>query len=207
MPVRMQPCVHCGERNAPKYYDDDQILRCFICHKPAYGELRKYCSNCREMVFFRKTVKEHDVCVSCGQTVYGQAVPYITLNESEHEHSEQDDDRHDCKEISMIPAREIYKQNRGTSLWFIQALHDEFCDKWRTTQDREVKMQAWQYIKATTKLLKERNAWLFWKDLTPGTSEWAQWWKEHPEHQEDMAAYSNHRAAQPPEVALNGGLF
>jgi hypothetical protein len=63
-------------------------------------------------------------------------------------------------------------------------------------------------MKACVKLLKEGNMWFSWKDFEPGTSAWKTWWKENPEDQDDMAAFTRHRndkAAQLTQVMLDNG--
>jgi hypothetical protein len=114
----------------------------------------------------------------------------------------------DLETVYMIPAREVYRLHRGADTFFISALYDEYKFQWLNTENADMKRQAWQYMKACVKLLKEGNMWFSWKDFEPGTSAWKTWWKENPEDQDDMAAFTRHRndkAAQLTQVMLDNG--
>jgi hypothetical protein len=91
--------------------------------------------------------------------------------------------------VCIVPAREIYKHNRNTSYWFISALYYEFNYTFINSKNKQTKMQAWQYVKACVKLLKEMNRWFAWQDFQPGTEAWREWWKVHPEDHDDMKAH------------------
>jgi hypothetical protein len=126
-----------------------------------------------------------DTCTICGDVVIGLPIPYVTVGEKPG-----DEERREIREeVHLTPAREIYKQNRNTEYHFIAALYEEFSFQFHNSKSRQTKMQAWQFVKACAKILKEKNRWYSWQDFKPGSQAWKEWWKAHPEDQEDMLAY------------------
>lgn len=187
MPVRnnSQRCPHC-EKLTSQYFDDDGVLTCFVCRKAIHTSFKKFCQTCNRMVEFTSQSMMHgDSCNVCGDMVHGEPIPYTIVNEGESD---------DCESISIIPAWEIYRQHRGAESKFVHDLYYEFNFQFLNSQSKQVKMQAWQYVKACVRLLKEMNRWITWQDFEPDSEGWRAWWAEHPEDREDMAGHLNQSA-------------
>jgi hypothetical protein len=102
------------------------------------------------------------------------------------------------EELDIMPAKRIYLEDRNSSLWHIR----ECFWIWREVMYREgevsKKIQAWQYVKAYAKILKDKNQWdhnhgipldYEWKKLTPNTPRWIGYYMRHPEEQARMHEY------------------
>jgi hypothetical protein len=141
------------------------------------------------MVEYEKQEVMHgDACVICGDIVHGQPIPYVQIEAEEPE----EDDR---ETVSIIPARELYRQHRGAESVLIHGLYLEFNFQFLNSQSKQVKMQAWQYVKACVRLMKEMNRWITWKDFPVGSEAWDIWLEEHPEDREDMLAHREYHIA------------
>jgi hypothetical protein len=140
-----------------------------------------------------------DTCETCGDICTGMPVPYVIVDDEEG--TQVFVDTEDVEAFHMLPAREIWKQQRGTSSWFIQALLEQYTEQWQNTESKEKKRQSWQYIKACVRCLKEMKSFFTWQDFEPGTEAWKQYWKEHPEEQEDMAAHTRYRNEKVQDLA------
>ncbi len=106
----------------------------------------------------------------------------------------------DIVQLEICPARTIYQAERfGTSVWHIRECYWIYKELMYEDDDREAQIQAWCYVKAYTKILKEKKAWDYehgapfpdpeWKSLAPNTTEWIAHYMSHPKDQGDMHAY------------------
>ncbi|MHA2063939.1 MAG: hypothetical protein ACXABY_06095 [Candidatus Thorarchaeota archaeon] len=100
------------------------------------------------------------------------------------------------EEIDIIPAKFIYSTDFNTSVWHIR----ECFWIWREVMYREggtkeQSLQAWQYVKAYAKILKDKGHWNHqsgtpldkeWKTLTPNTPRWIAYYMRHPDEQAEM---------------------
>lgn len=106
------------------------------------------------------------------------------------------------EEMEIMPARFIYATDFNMSIWHVR----ECFWIWREIMYKEDKnmsyrVQAWQYVKAYSKILKAKNQWNYrhgiplehkWDNLTPNSPQWIAYYMKHPDEQEAMHTYRRH---------------
>jgi len=104
------------------------------------------------------------------------------------------DDTFEC-----ASAASVYMSEDNSPMWSIKEYYDLFRDLMSKREDVDIRVQAWQYVKAYTKLLKDHNEWDYdrcapkeipWRKLTPHTAEWYTFYQRNPDDMQDMDSYS-----------------
>ena len=111
----------------------------------------------------------------------------------------------DIFQISIVPAKVIYKAEKyGNSPWLARKKFWDFKYLMYDGNDIEERIQAWQYVKAFTKLLKEKDWWDYtrgtpipepeWTKLIPGSIEWNQYYCTNKAEQCSMYQFRREHA-------------
>lgn len=101
------------------------------------------------------------------------------------------------EEIEIITATAVYcTEPEDVATWYLKEIYYTFRDILDSRESVEIRIQAWQYVKAYTKLLKERLHWdskngrpafgPYWMELETDSDEWLSYYTRHPEDQTDM---------------------
>jgi hypothetical protein len=105
----------------------------------------------------------------------------------------------DVEEINIMPAKRIYLEDFNSSIWHIREcfwIWREIMYREKSTNDQRI--QAWQYVKAYAKILKDKKQWDHdhgipaehgWANLTPNTPRWIGYYMKHPEEQAVMHSF------------------
>lgn len=103
------------------------------------------------------------------------------------------------RELDIMPAKYIYRTDLNTSIWHIRECFWIWRElMYRDNTDTEQRIQAWQYVKAYAKILKDKNEWDHnhgipkdheWRKLTPNTPRWIGYYMRNPDKQAAMHEY------------------
>lgn len=102
------------------------------------------------------------------------------------------------EELDIIPAKFIYATDFNSSAWHIKECFWIWRDVMYGEGKAEQRIQAWQYVKAYAKILKDKGQWDHkhgiplennWRNLLPNTPKWIGYYMRHPEEQAEMHAY------------------
>ena len=101
--------------------------------------------------------------------------------------------------FEIVTAKSIYTNEHHVSLWKIKKLYWEFKKLMFIGDDQEIQIQAWQYVKAYTKILKDKDEWdeqsgvpmpgPEWLEIDPKSTEWLDYYKAHPTERLPMYRY------------------
>ncbi len=105
----------------------------------------------------------------------------------------------DVKEMEIMPAVTIFKTDFNSSVWHIRECFWIWREiMYREKSSAEQRIQAWQYVKAYSKILKVKEHWDHahgipkehgWAGLTPNTPKWIGYYMKHPKEQSVMHAF------------------
>jgi len=109
--------------------------------------------------------------------------------------------RYSMREVEIITATAIYlTEQDSTKLWTIVEQYTEFRNLMESNEDIIIRIQAWQYVKAYIRLLKDRKHWdqknkrpmnipLF-MNINPESDNWVDYYIRHPKEQSDMNEFN-----------------
>lgn len=104
------------------------------------------------------------------------------------------------KRYEFATATAIYdSEEKSQSAWVLVECYNMFYDLMHPREEIDVRVQAWQYVRAYIKMLKEIDHWDYetgepmpdpkWKELTPNTSKWNTHYTMNPNDRKDMDDY------------------
>jgi hypothetical protein len=105
--------------------------------------------------------------------------------------------------LDIVTAKTLYRaEKHSNSIWYIKERFWEAKELLYSSPDPEESIQAWQYLKAYTQILKDKKQWDYehgspfynpeWADMIPYTDEWKEYYNAHQKEQFSMFQYQQY---------------